>query len=121
MVAAAGATDLDLTSRELSALARRGAPLAAWSVSGGFSHLRTTTSDRQCAAERIEAAFELDVRSVIGLVPEFKHTSYAHREATESHLYQGRLAYIHDALVHSFARPEFNHGSYNARLVVYKF
>lgn len=97
-VAAADAAGLDLTRQELSVVARHGAPSAARSVTGGFSHLQTSTNDQQCNAERIEAPFEPEIRTVIGLVPEFKHTSYAHQEAPKSHLYQGRLAYIHDAL-----------------------
>lgn len=97
-VAAASAADLELTRRELSVLARRGAPSAARSITGGFSQLRTNTASESCVAERIETPLEAEVRSVIGLVPEHKHTSYAHEEAPESHLFEGRLAYIHDAL-----------------------
>lgn len=97
-VAAADAANLDLDRQELSVLARHGAPSAARSVTGGFSHLRTNTTDAECAAERIAAPFEADIRTVVGLVPEFKHTSHAHEEAPDSHLFDGRLAYIHDAL-----------------------
>jgi len=97
-VAAAAAAGLDLNRQELSVLARHGAPSAARSVTGGFSRLRTSTTDSECTATRIEAPFDADVRSVIGLVPEFKHTSHAHEQAPASHLYEGRLAYIHDAL-----------------------
>lgn len=97
-VAAAAAVNLDLTRRELSVLARHGATSAARSVTGGFSHLRTSTADEECAAERIKATYEEDIRTVVGLVPEFKRTSQAHEEAPQSHLFSGRLAYIHDAL-----------------------
>ncbi|EMA59573.1 GHMP family kinase ATP-binding protein [Halorubrum lipolyticum] len=97
-VAAAEAAGLDLDRRQLSVLARHGSPSAARSITGGFSHLRTSTTDEECAAERIDAPFEADIRTVVGMVPEFKHTSHAHEEAPDSHLFDGRLAYIHDAL-----------------------
>jgi phosphomevalonate decarboxylase len=97
-VAASTAAGLDLGRQELSVLARHGAPSAARSVTGGFSRLRTSTTDSECTATRIEAPFDADIRSVIGLVPEFKHTSHAHEQAPASHLYEARLAYIHDAL-----------------------
>ncbi|MDY7081757.1 MAG: diphosphomevalonate decarboxylase, partial [Halobacteria archaeon] len=34
----------------------------------------------------------------IGMVPAFKHTGLAHEEAAESHMFEGRLAYVHGAL-----------------------
>lgn len=97
-MAAAAAAGIEMDRQELSVLARHGAPSAARSVTGGFSHLRTDTTDERCTAERLDAPFESDVRTVVGLVPAFKYTSQAHEEAPQSHLYEGRLAYIHDAL-----------------------
>ncbi|MDS0220578.1 diphosphomevalonate decarboxylase [Haloarcula sp. S1AR25-5A] len=97
-VAAANAADLDLSRRELSVLARHGAPSAARSVTGGFSRLGASTTDEQCAGSRIDAGFDAEIRTVVGLVPEHKHTSHAHEQAPESHLFDSRLAYIHDAL-----------------------
>lgn len=111
-VAAAAAANLDLSRQELSSLARRGTASAARSVTGGFSHLRTTTNDERCAAERIRAPFEEDIRTVIGLVPQFKRTAHAHSEAPQSHLFSGRLAYIHEAIAE--ARDAIQHGDFDA-------
>ena len=97
-VAAAAAAELSLTRRELSALARRGSPSAARSVTGGFSRLRTDTTAERCVAERIDASFDGEIRTVVGVVPAFKHTTRAHEETPASTLFDGRLAYIHDAL-----------------------
>lgn len=97
-LAAATAAGLDLSRRELSALARRGATSAARSVTGGFSHLHTNVSDEDCVAERIPDAFDEDIRIVVGFVSRYKHTSRAHTETPESPLFQGRLAYVHGAL-----------------------
>lgn len=97
-VAAASAAGLSLSRHELSVLARHGAPSAARSVTGGFSHLGTSTTDEQCAGTRIDAGFDAEIRTVVGLVPQHKHTSHAHEQAPQSHLFDSRLAYIHDAL-----------------------
>ncbi len=98
-VAAVRAAGLDLSLEEISAIARRGATSATRSVTGGFSHLRTSMVDEECASERIQTGFdEDDLRIVVGLVPEFKHTARAHDEAAESHLFESRLAYIHGAV-----------------------
>jgi phosphomevalonate decarboxylase len=97
-LAAATAAKLKLSRRELSAIARRGATSAARSVTGGFSHLRTDLSDGNCVAEPIPNSFDENIRIVVGLVPQYKRTSRAHRETPQSHLFDGRLAYIHGAL-----------------------
>jgi phosphomevalonate decarboxylase len=97
-VAAAEAAGLSLTPRELSALARRGSPSAARSVTGGFSRLRADTTAERCVAERIDASFDSEIRTVVGMVPALKHTTRAHEEAPASELFDGRLAYVHDAL-----------------------
>lgn len=97
-LAASTAAGLDPTRRELSALARRGATSAARSITGGFSHLRTSMSSDECVAERIDDGFDDDIRIVVGLVSEFKRTARAHTETPQSPLFDGRLAYIHDAI-----------------------
>jgi phosphomevalonate decarboxylase len=97
-LAAATAAKLELSRRELSALARRGATSAARSITGGFSHLRTDLYDRNCAAEPITNSFDENIRIVVGLVSQHKRTSRAHRETPQSHLFDGRLAYVHGAL-----------------------
>ena len=100
-LAAATAAELELSRRELSAVARRGATSAARSVTGGFSHLRTNLSNGNCVAESITNSFDENIRNiriVVGLVSQYKRTSRAHRETPQSHLFDGRLAYIHGAL-----------------------
>ena len=39
------------------------------------------------------------MRIVAGLVPAYKETEEAHREAADSHMFEARLAHIHDQLV----------------------
>jgi phosphomevalonate decarboxylase len=97
-LAAATAAKLELSRRELSAVARRGATSAARSITGGFSHLRTDLSNGNCVAEPIMNSFDEDIRIVVGLVSQYKRTSRAHSETPQSHLFGGRLAYIHGAL-----------------------
>lgn len=94
--AAAAAAGLDLSRRELSALARLGATSAARSVTGGFSHLRARIDSTECVAERLHAPFEEAIRIVVGRVPAHKYTSRAHDETTDSHLFRSRLAHVHE-------------------------
>ena len=68
---------------------------AARAVTGAFSHLRTGMNDKDCRSERIETDLEDDLRIVAGMVPSYKETEAAHREAAESHLFEARLAHIH--------------------------
>jgi phosphomevalonate decarboxylase len=95
LVEAAG---LDLSRPEISTVARRGSSSAARAVTGAYSHLRAGADDADCRAERIDVAeaFEEDVRVVAGMVPAYKETEAAHEEAAESHMFEGRLAHIHD-------------------------
>lgn len=97
-LSATAAAGLDLTQYELSALARHGATSAARSVTGGFSHLRTSMDDEDCAAEPIADAFDEELRTVVGLVPKYKRTARAHEETPQSPLFEGRLAYVHGAI-----------------------
>lgn len=97
-VAVAGAADLELTPPELSAIARRGSASAARSVTGGFSILHDGMNDADCRSHRIRSVLEEDVRIIVGEVPAYKHTSRAHREAAESHMFSARLAFVHEQL-----------------------
>jgi len=99
-VALCAAADLDLTRPQMSAVARRGSSSAARAVTGAFSHLRTGLNDHDCRSERIDVpdAFEEDVRIVAAEIPAFKHTEEAHAEAADSHMFQARLAHIHEQL-----------------------
>jgi phosphomevalonate decarboxylase len=94
------AAGLDLSHPEISTIARRGSASAARAVTGAYSHLRTGADDHDCRSERIDVADELeeDVRIVAGMVPSYKETEAAHREAAESHMFEGRLAHIHQQI-----------------------
>jgi len=95
LVAAAG---LDLTRPELSTVARRGSTSAARAVTGGFSDLRAGSNDADCRARRLDPAFEDDVRVVGAVIPAYKETEAAHEEAADSHMFQARLAHVHEQL-----------------------
>ena len=94
-VAACEAAGLDLTRPEMSAIARRGSSSAARAVTGGYSLLEAGLNDHDCRSRRIETGFEDDHRIVSALVPEYKETEAAHREAADSHMFQSRLAHVH--------------------------
>jgi phosphomevalonate decarboxylase len=95
-VAAAEAAGLELSRPAVSAIARRGSSSAARAVTGAFSHLRTGLNDEDCRSERIETGFdEDDLRVVTALVPAYKETEEAHREAADSHMFQARMAHVH--------------------------
>ncbi len=94
LVEAAG---LEMTRPEISTVARRGSSSAARAVTGAFSHLRTGMNDTDCRSERIDvpAAFEDDLRIIAGMVPSYKETEAAHKEAADSHMFESRMAHIH--------------------------
>jgi len=92
LVEAAG---LDMTHPEVSTVARRGSCSAARAVTGAFSHLKNGVNDEDCRSERIETDLEDDLRIVAGMVPSYKETEAAHKEAAESHMFEGRMAHIH--------------------------
>jgi len=92
LVEAAG---LDMTHPEISTVARRGSCSAARAVTGAFSHLKNGVNDADCRSERIETDLEDDLRIVAGMVPSYKETEAAHKEAAESHMFEGRMAHIH--------------------------
>ena len=91
LVEAAG---LEMTRPEISTVARRGSASAARAVTGAFSHLKTGVNDRDCRSERIGTDLEEDLRIVAGMVPSYKETEAAHKEAADSHMFQARKAHI---------------------------
>jgi phosphomevalonate decarboxylase len=94
LVEAAG---LDLSRPEVSAISRRGSSSSARAVTGAFSHLRTGLNDEDCRSERIPVpdCLSENLRIVAGMVPAYKETEEAHREAAQSHMFESRLAHIH--------------------------
>ena len=97
-VALVEAAGLEMTLPEISAVARRGSSSAARAVTGAFSHLRTGLDDADCRSERIETDLEDDLRIVAAEIPAFKHTEEAHEEAAESHMFEARMAHIHEQI-----------------------
>ncbi|PSQ27151.1 diphosphomevalonate decarboxylase [Halobacteriales archaeon QS_9_68_17] len=95
-MALAEAAELDMTLPEISAIARRGSASAARAVTGGFSHLSAGLNDEDCRSERIETPLDDELKTVIGLVPSYKETEEAHHEAADSHMFEARLAHIHE-------------------------
>ncbi len=94
LVEAAG---LEMTRPEISTVARRGSSSAARAVTGAFSHLRTGLNDADCRSERIPVPDDLesDLRIVAGMVPSYKETEAAHKEAADSHMLESRMAHMH--------------------------
>ncbi len=97
LVEAAG---LDLGRPTVSTIARRGSASAARAVTGGFSTLSAGLNDADCRSERVAVPSEFaeSVRVVAALVPAYKETEAAHTEAAESHMFQARLAHVHEQL-----------------------
>ena len=79
--------DLEAASR----FARRGAGSATRAVTGGFSKWRMGASDADSFAVQV-AGEDLQMGIVVALVPAYKETEAAHREATRSPFFQARLA-----------------------------
>jgi phosphomevalonate decarboxylase len=106
--AACEAAGLDLTRPEISTVARLGSSSAARAVTGAYSDLHAGLNNTDCRSERIETgegevdgeAFdpEEDLRIVTALVPSYKETEEAHREAADSHMFQARRAHVQDQL-----------------------
>jgi phosphomevalonate decarboxylase len=97
-MALAEAAELDMTLPEVSTIARRGSASAARAVTGGFSHLYAGLNDEDCRSERIDTPLDDELKTVIGLVPSYKETAEAHREAADSHMFEARLAHIHEQI-----------------------
>jgi len=97
-VAASEAAGLQLSRPELSTVARRGSSSAARAVTGGFSVLHAGLNDADCRAERLPTELSDELRIVACEVPAFKHTEAAHEEAADSHMFEGRLAHVHEQL-----------------------
>ncbi|PSP19121.1 diphosphomevalonate decarboxylase [Halobacteriales archaeon QH_10_67_13] len=98
--ALAEAAGLELTRPEVSAIARRGSASAARAVTGGVSQLYAGLNDRDCRSERLpaEETLETDLRVVAALVPAYKETEQAHEEAAASHMFESRLAHVHEQI-----------------------
>ncbi|TLZ67127.1 MAG: diphosphomevalonate decarboxylase [Methanobacteriota archaeon] len=90
-MATANAAGLRLNLEEISRFARRGAGSAARSVTGGFSKWKMGLTDEDSYATQL-AGEDLQIGMVAAVVPAFKQTEDAHREALTSPFFHARLA-----------------------------
>jgi phosphomevalonate decarboxylase len=90
-MAASSAAGLDLKPEEVSRFARRGAGSATRSVTGGFSKWKKGLTDEDSYATQL-AGVDLEMAMVVAVVPAFKQTEDAHREAVTSPFFHARLA-----------------------------
>ena len=90
-LSATAAAGLDLDPQEVSRIARRGAGSAARAVTGGFSKWKMGVADEDSFSVQL-AGTDLQLAMIIALVPAYKETEDAHREATTSPFFHARLA-----------------------------
>ena len=115
------ARGLEYTRPEISTIARRGSASAARAVTGAYSHLHAGVNDADCRSERIAVGegtlngepfdLEEDLRIVTALVPAYKETEDAHREAAQSHVFDARRAHVQDQL--QLARDALARGDFH--------
>lgn len=90
-LAACRAAGLDLPLEDVSRFARRGAGSATRAVTGGFSKWKMGVADEDSYAVQL-AGEDLQMAMVVALVPAFKQTEDAHREAPTSPFFHARLS-----------------------------
>jgi phosphomevalonate decarboxylase len=90
-LASAAAAGLDLDLQAVSRIARRGAGSAARAVTGGFSKWKMGVADEDSYSVQL-AGTDFQLAMIIALVPAFKETEDAHREAPTSPFFRARLA-----------------------------
>jgi len=90
-LAACEAAGLRLGLEEVSRIARRGAGSATRAVTGGFSKWKMGIADEDSYAVQL-AGEDLRMGIIVALVPAFKQTEDAHREALTSPFFHARLA-----------------------------
>ncbi|AEN05133.1 GHMP kinase [halophilic archaeon DL31] len=105
-MAAQEAAGLALDRPTVSTIARRGSSSAARAVTGAYSDLSAGLNDQDCRSHRLDTGLgqdgfdpETDLRIVAALVPAYKETEEAHKEAEQSHMFDARLSHVHDQLV----------------------
>ncbi len=90
-LAASEATELRADLENVSRIARRGAGSATRAVTGAWSKWKMGASDEDSYAVRL-AGEDLQMTMIVALVPAYKSTEDAHREAVTSPFFQARLA-----------------------------
>jgi phosphomevalonate decarboxylase len=90
-LAASEAAGLRADLEEVSRFARRGAGSASRSVTGAFSKWKMGVADEDSYAVQL-AGEDLQMDIIVALIPAFKQTEDAHREALTSPFFHARLA-----------------------------
>ena len=90
-LAASQAAGLQADLEEVSRFARRGAGSATRAVTGAFSKWKMGLSDEDSYAIQL-AGEDLQIDIIVALIPAFKQTEDAHREAPTSPFFHARLA-----------------------------
>ena len=90
-LAACRAAGLEVDAQQVSIFARRGAGSATRAVTGGFSKWKMGLSDEDSYATEL-AGEDLQMDIIVALIPAFKQTEDAHREALTSPFFHARLA-----------------------------
>ncbi len=90
-LAACRAVGLEADAQEVSRFARRGAGSATRAVTGAFSKWKMGLSDEDSYAIQL-ASEDLQMDMIVALIPAFKQTEDAHREALTSPFFHARLA-----------------------------
>ena len=90
-LSACRAVGLPAALQEVSRMARRGAGSATRSVTGAFSKWKMGVSNEDSYAVQL-ADEDLQMDMVVALIPAFKQTEDAHREALTSPFFHARLA-----------------------------
>ncbi len=90
-MAACAAAGLKADLQEISRFARRGAGSASRSVTGAFSKWKMGLTDEDSYSTQL-AGEDLQIDMIIALIPAFKQTEDAHREALTSPFFPARLA-----------------------------
>lgn len=82
-----------LTMRQMSAVARLGAGSASRSLAGSYAHWYAGVDHETSYAEAIASANQLPMAITIAVIPAFKITEDAHKEAVKSPFWACRAAY----------------------------
>ncbi len=90
-MAACHAAGVKVDFQEVSRFARRGAGSASRSVTGAFSKWKMGLTDEDSYATQL-AGEDLQMDMIIALIPAFKQTEDAHREALTSPFFHARIA-----------------------------
>ncbi len=90
-VASCRAAGVAAEAQEVSRFARRGAGSATRAVTGAFSKWKMGLSDEDSYAVQL-AGDDLQMDIIVALIPAFKQTEDAHREALTSPFFHARLA-----------------------------